>query len=139
MKIEVIETKYPRKIGDIVTRHKTKIMKIEIDFGEQKKNLSINDLTEAIIRFLERNGIYKGSFNTGGVTVKAAGNRKVCLRLCCANINYSKSLALLQLVCSIEKSPLYIEYRLDNIYVCMYSDESSRCIDYLDNCDITIN
>jgi hypothetical protein len=87
------------------------------------KKYDIQDFRNAIVAFLIKNGM---SVTEHAERVRLCNQVKIEFPFSCANNDFTRSFALLQLVCSTKGAPLYFEYRDGRVMLNMYSG-----IDYL--------
>jgi hypothetical protein len=73
---------------------------------------SIYDLRDAVILFLTRNGMNEGD----APNYVSVGPSAIYISPSCANNDYTRALALFQLIFSVESAGAYISYRNDETW-----------------------
>jgi hypothetical protein len=73
---------------------------------------SMQDLRDAVIRFLTRNGMNEGD----APNYVSVGPSAIYISPSCSNYNFTRALALFQLIFSVESAGAYISYRNDETW-----------------------
>jgi hypothetical protein len=93
---------------------------------------SAHDLKDAIVRFLSANGMLQ----TSARECVRVNDGEILIRPNCANSDFTRALALLQLLFSGEGKPCFIGYGKDGMYMSTSNGEAgeiSAAIEYIES------